>query len=494
MPSLIDYEGLAGLDLGTKNGGGCGCGCDGSELVGLERARFFARQLVGPDDLTQDQTYFREKARRHNRMLHGWGIVCGAGVTGGAKACEVVVGSGYILGPYGDEIVIDRDVTFDVCSQGTATDPCGGADPWCTDVRAHRREGEKLYLAIRAAECDTRPVRTTACSCGCDDAECEYSRTRDSFELAALTELPDEYKRLEKLTSLAELILLARSFACVPGPRRCPPCPPSPWVILADLTLDADLQVTPDCPPHRRYVASFAEYFFLCKSKGAAGLGGLGSMLGKSQSMYMDASAMASTAEEPAMPAATVAVKTVDGRWMTVPGTFEVKPGETLRAMLAREGDRTLVDAASGETATVRELFASAGADTGAEIHSVADALSRLEGRTLDVSGLRVVRGAFEDVIDEHGLESLDDAHAGSPAAAPELPATALRGVETESAVGRHLAGRTVGDVAGESQADFVAAATKGLKGADRDSETERARTVWENARRVARLSDAWGG
>ena len=45
---------------------------------GLERTRFFARQLVTPDDLTQDQIYFREKHRRHNRMLHGWGIVCGA--------------------------------------------------------------------------------------------------------------------------------------------------------------------------------------------------------------------------------------------------------------------------------------------------------------------------------------------------------------------------------------------------------------------------------
>ena len=28
---------------------------------GLERTRFFARQLVTPDDLTQDQIYFREK-------------------------------------------------------------------------------------------------------------------------------------------------------------------------------------------------------------------------------------------------------------------------------------------------------------------------------------------------------------------------------------------------------------------------------------------------
>ena len=49
----------------TKQDCGCGCGgdcagrtgCDGP--VSLERTRFFPRQLVGPDDLTQDQRYFR---------------------------------------------------------------------------------------------------------------------------------------------------------------------------------------------------------------------------------------------------------------------------------------------------------------------------------------------------------------------------------------------------------------------------------------------------
>ena len=54
---------------------GCGCGdhdgCNCSDPVGLERTRFFARMLVGPDELTQDQTWVRDKLRRHNRLLHG---------------------------------------------------------------------------------------------------------------------------------------------------------------------------------------------------------------------------------------------------------------------------------------------------------------------------------------------------------------------------------------------------------------------------------------
>ena len=159
--------------------------------------------------------------------------------------------------------------------------------------------------------------------------------------------------------------------------------------------------------------------------------------------------------------------------------------------MLAREGDRTLVDARSGQTATLRELFAAAGANPDVEIHSVADALSQLEARTVDVPGLRVVRGAYEDVIAAPGLERLDD-HGGSPAAAAQLPAAELRDVEPASLMAEYVADMTVADLAAEPQERFVTAATKGLEGTELEAQTERARRVWDNARRVATLSAAW--
>ena len=45
-----------------------------------ERPRYFPRQLITADDLTLEQEYFRNKLRLHNRLLHGWGVVCGAQV------------------------------------------------------------------------------------------------------------------------------------------------------------------------------------------------------------------------------------------------------------------------------------------------------------------------------------------------------------------------------------------------------------------------------
>jgi hypothetical protein len=170
------------------------CSCPPTGLVSLERTRFFPRQLVAPDDLTQDQIYFRDKLRRHNRFLHGWGIVCGARVRTGPGPCDAIVEPGYLLGPWGDEILIDREVTVDLCREGAGGE-CGTAlDPWCSDVRVERGSGKEFYLAVRYAECQARPVRATGTACGCEEIGCEYSRIRDSFALKLLTELPESYK------------------------------------------------------------------------------------------------------------------------------------------------------------------------------------------------------------------------------------------------------------------------------------------------------------
>ena len=51
-----------------------------------ERPRYYGRQLITADDLTLEQDYFRDKLRRHNRLLHGWGVVCGAQVFPSAQS------------------------------------------------------------------------------------------------------------------------------------------------------------------------------------------------------------------------------------------------------------------------------------------------------------------------------------------------------------------------------------------------------------------------
>jgi hypothetical protein len=229
------------------------------QLVSLERSRFFPRQLVGPDDLTQDQIYFREKLRRHNRMLHGWGIVCGACVT--ADGCEAVVTPGYILGPYGDEIMIERQTRIDVCNEDSTSGlDCVEPDAWCGE-RPRVKEGRTAYLAVRYAELPSRPVRAPGCGCGCEETGCEYSRTRDGFELAVLTQLPASYRR-KSAPDIEE------SWSCTDEHSRdkCPECPSDPWVILSNFTLEnGEMQLDDRWDTHRRYVVSFARYAYRCR-------------------------------------------------------------------------------------------------------------------------------------------------------------------------------------------------------------------------------------
>ncbi|GAA3537103.1 hypothetical protein [Kribbella ginsengisoli] len=267
---------------------GCGCGgsavavgsaavasttgCTGFASVSRERTRYFARQLVGADDLTQDQLYQREKSRRHNRMLHGWGIVCGARVRLGSVPCEVVVEAGYILGPYGDEIQLDAAIAVDVCSEdldGNVASSCGPVEPWCADVRVDRPSGRPVYLAVAYADCLSRPVRAVSDGCGCDDTLCEYSRIRDSYRLVVLDDLPSTYPPGAKPPEVSHSVSCPPRADAKQGCNcpQCATCPTAPWVILADLTVEGGAITTIDCDSHRRYVASFGSFYFSCEAE-----------------------------------------------------------------------------------------------------------------------------------------------------------------------------------------------------------------------------------
>lgn len=465
------------------------CGCPPADAVSLERTRFFPRQLVGPDDFTADQRYFRDKHRRHNRLLHGWGVVCGACVEPDPdEDCGVIVTPGYVLGPWGDEIVIPHRVRVNLCQQdvrGDAVSPCGaGGDPWCSDVRVDRRDDEPLYVAVRYAECETRPVRVSGCSCGCDESECEYSRTRDSYAIRVLSELPSSHDRRGALPSIYGLLW---GITCLGDKgRACPPCPAEPWVVLADVALSGGRVKGVDCFAHRRYVASAAMFSFGCGTGGGLDPS---SITPKSYS-YLDVDALEAT-EVPRAPAATVAVR-VGERWMSVPAAFEVEEGDTVGTLLAREGDRRLLDPDTADVLTLRELYAAAGVDPATPVRSRSDALVHLEGRRLDVAGARAVRGSLVELLGAAELKRLDDDHAGDPARAADLPAAQLPGAAVEPRLEKLLGDRTIGDVAALDREEFVAEVIWEQPEEEHRRLTDRAAEVWETAARVRHLASAW--
>lgn len=79
-------------------------------LPELTRPNFHAGQLLSADDLRAEQVYQRERARLHNRLLHGWGVV--DGLVARSSAGQIIIGPGLALDPYGDEIVLTREATL----------------------------------------------------------------------------------------------------------------------------------------------------------------------------------------------------------------------------------------------------------------------------------------------------------------------------------------------------------------------------------------------
>ena len=94
-------------------------GCPPDDDAVRERPRYFFGMLISEHDLNQEQAYFLAKSRRHNRMLHGWGIVAGLEVSAfGSEGRHVSVAPGYALDPCGNEINVDESVVVEV--------PCDG--------------------------------------------------------------------------------------------------------------------------------------------------------------------------------------------------------------------------------------------------------------------------------------------------------------------------------------------------------------------------------
>jgi hypothetical protein len=481
---MYTYTDIHRHENGKQRDGGCGCGggcgellvCEPSGLVGLERTRFFPRQLIGPDELTQDQIYFRDKHRRHNRLLHGWGIVCGACVRS-AGGCKVEVQPGYILGPQGDEIIIPEEVTVDLCCEdvdGNCHAPCGGVDPWCSDLRVCHDRGI-VYLAVRYAECQARPVRVFS-GCGCDESECEYSRTRDSYALKVLTELPAGYDRRRRP--------LFEGLMCRGEPPACPPCPPDPWVILADIEL-ADCEVVDiDCFRHRRYVASFASYFYVCRSREIGGWERPGQLGGyKITKSLIDYKA---TADDE--PRGSVVLRSSSGELTELPAYFSVRPGDTFGTLLEREGGRTFEDPETGDVFTLGDVYAAAAVDPDQSVGSTMEALAPLEGLDLRPGELDLVRRGLGELIDTNGLERLDREHAGAPGGAAELPASHLLVHGPKSRLAARLGDPTIGEVAESDPDELVARAVKGVRAARRPAFEQEVRDLHAAANRVVRL------
>lgn len=226
-----------------------------TQTRGPERPRYYPRQIVTADDLNLAQDYFRDKLRRHNRMLHGFGVVCGAELVTSSTAWCVAINPGYLITPCGDDICLEKQVCFDVrklCeAPSTSTDPCG-----CQDTStAPPTVSGTIYIAVRYKEVKSRPVSAPANGCSCNDSGCEFSRWCDAYEICTLTECPASHQNPPSFEQMFH------------GPAPdCPAKPADNWVVLGSVQVNGSAVTVNGGCTCRRQVASFAGFWWTCSA------------------------------------------------------------------------------------------------------------------------------------------------------------------------------------------------------------------------------------
>ena len=84
---------------------------DAGVAAPAHRSTFFSGALIGTDDLRTEQEYHRDKARLHNRALHGSGVVHGLEVVCEGEGFRIT--PGFALDAFGREIVLTSEVHVD---------------------------------------------------------------------------------------------------------------------------------------------------------------------------------------------------------------------------------------------------------------------------------------------------------------------------------------------------------------------------------------------
>ena len=165
-------------------------------------------------DLRLDQRYKQQRIRRHLRLVHGWGVVCGLTVVAAGENWYLFVCPGYGIGPCGDEIVVLTPYRFNVHDY-LWTRPQGG------------NVGNIVWIAIEAIE-SPEGVAAPPCGCGCNPCNCSQTseqavRIADGFRI---------------VVSWTPPILYQGNFdVCSGGNPVCPPCPETCALTLARVSL-----------------------------------------------------------------------------------------------------------------------------------------------------------------------------------------------------------------------------------------------------------------
>jgi hypothetical protein len=191
------------------------------------RNRYFYGKLLDVLHFELEQDYFNAKRFLINRLVLGYGVVCGLDVEVGSDGLSVVVQPGVAIDKWGREIVVPgkcKPLPLPAPSDTPPTDAC---------------DDENCYhLLLCYHECQSDPAPALGGDCD-QNAVCSPGAIREKYDLCFVKgKLPD----VSMDCSVADLISGSKiNYAALANyvSAPCAPCPDDPCIPLANVVVPA---------------------------------------------------------------------------------------------------------------------------------------------------------------------------------------------------------------------------------------------------------------
>ena len=156
--------------------------CSVCKIPFFERNNYFFGKLMTVRDYFAEQCYFNEKRWLINRMVHGWGIVCGLDVkripkdpadhNKGYFDTKVKVTEGLAIDCCGREILVCEDQYIDLDPEKSE----------CDQEKVKKEKLHNLVICLEYNECKSESINIKPTDCD-QNEKYEFNRIRDSFKI-----------------------------------------------------------------------------------------------------------------------------------------------------------------------------------------------------------------------------------------------------------------------------------------------------------------------
>jgi hypothetical protein len=137
-----------------------------------ERNNYYYGKLMTVRDFSDEQRYFNEKRWLINRMVNGWGVVCGLDVTWkDSRHTTVIVSPGMAIDCCGREIIVCEPTEKELIPE---KDECSNKKP--------SKDTDELLICLEYQQCSTEQVEFPSVTCDPENTV-KFNRIRDSYRI-----------------------------------------------------------------------------------------------------------------------------------------------------------------------------------------------------------------------------------------------------------------------------------------------------------------------